>query len=178
MTEKTTRTEVREWVNGHIKGKEEIQISDIAQKVIFHFQKDQKFIQRFLTEHLSAMTKEIVQDIIAQTRSPYVGMGDSVATRDAVKRRAKKHSRFLNWYEHVGDRHVLYMEADKTYLFAAADEREARGLTELTIARLNRHVGGKLTPEQKVKDVFTPEEVDGLYEQFQNERNKLQENAA
>lgn len=173
----TIRSEVTTWIKSYINGKDEIQIPDVAQKAIYHFQGQPDFMKRLLAEQLNMLVREITQDIIGNTRSRYLVLGDEVVTRDTAKKKAKKHPIFSKWLEHVYDRHILFMEMDKASLLIAANERQARGETELTIARLERHIAGKLELEERVKDKFTPEAVDKLYRDFQAERSNLQ-NAA
>lgn len=165
-----TKTIVGMWVINHLKGKEEIQIAKVAEKALAHFKRDRVFMETFAEESLGLLVKTIVGDTV---RSTHVAMGEEFLTRQAIDDRATAMPVFSKWLEHSGDRHVIYMEMNREDLLQAASERETQGLTQLAIAKLNRTVARKLGLEQRVKDVFTPAEIEELYKGITDDKGKL-----
>lgn len=165
-----TKTTVGLWVIDHLRNKDEIQIAEVAKKALAHFKRDKEFMSTFADYSLELLVKTIVGNTVRNTHIP---MGEELLTREAIDNRAKSMPAFNKWLEHAGDRHVIYMEMNRDDLLQAALEREGQGLTQLAIAKLNRTVAKKLGLEQRVKDVFTPEEIEALYKGIMDNKGKL-----
>lgn len=160
------RAQVRLWINEQIKGQSEVNVPEIAKGVIEHFKGDEEFIAAFFDEMLYPIAYDTVIDVVKRTRGAanVVQLGDEMVGRDEVKQRGKRlSSRWNSWLEHVGDKHVRLMDMTKTDCVAAKILRTDRGEHELRIAALFDALAVRLEDSQKVKDAFTPQEIEKIW---------------
>lgn len=161
-TEQSARSRIRQWALTHIEGQEEVQVPVLVDEAIASLGKDRKLIAELGRESLREIMYRQLISAISSTRN-FVTTGDVALTVGGVKEKARRHSVFASWLEHVGDHHVRLMDATREDLLLAADEREKRGNTELGIARLWRTVANGLEGGQTVGSKYSAEEIESMH---------------
>jgi hypothetical protein len=164
-TDKSARTQLREWLDNEIAHADEVKLPDLANTALEHFSRDTRFLRDFLKENLRDVLYLEAQRFIATTRN-HVLLGSTITTRSGFQATARRKSVFENWFEHVNDRHIHVLDMSKTDLLAASTERRERGEREITLANLWRSLADKLDPKQHVRDVFTAEEIETVFNQL------------
>jgi hypothetical protein len=150
----TARGRMRALVESMVEGRPEISLVEVANDARARLEADPQFVAAFLSEYLPSAVYDVVQRMVAEQRQPkYRRKGEEV-----------RRSRFMDWYEHAGDRNVRVLDMTREDLRLAAEEREMRGATEYRIAALWRRIAGKLKSGQTVGDRYTAEEIESMYE--------------
>lgn len=166
-TERAT-VRIREMVRIRIEGEDEISLSGMTDAIVALLAGDTDWLRMFAMERLRSSVYAQVQEAVARTRMNVIG--DYAANTEAIEKRAQVFSqRFLNWYEHAGDRHVRVMDMTREDLLLAASERRRRGDTEHRRAALWTRIAGQLEGGQKVGDRFTAEQLDTMYAEIATE---------
>jgi hypothetical protein len=75
--------------------------------------------------------------------------------------------------ENASGSYVNFMTMDKEQLIAAAEQREKAAHTSLGVARLERRIASTLEAGQVVGDIYSPEEVEGIYAEIQGVRKEV-----
>lgn len=154
------RARLRMWIREEIKDRAEVSIKEVQSKAIASILKDRAFLKAVVVELLSPLIYEEIRLVVGQSREHLV-LGGDVVTRQGLSERASKLRRsWGDWLEHAGSRHVLLMEMTPDDLEAAEAERRKRGDTEYELADLWAELRSKLKPDQRVKDVFTADEIE------------------
>jgi hypothetical protein len=162
-TEISSRAKVRQWVREHIEGEEEVRIPDLVNDAVRDFGKDRKFLTALANEALRDMVHDLVQSQVGRSRSLYL-VGDTALDRKGIRKSARKQSVFASWLEHAGDRHFRLMDCGREELLIAAEERAKRGNHDLGLAALWRTLAEQLEGGQVLREKFTPEQIEELYE--------------
>lgn len=160
----SAKSQLRQWVREQLELQDEIVLPDLSREAARVFGKDPEFVHQLMEDTLPELIYEIVSRVLRETRDDRILLGDTITTREGVDVRARRHSVFLNWYEHIERGHVKLMEMTREDLLEAAKEREERGQHELGIARLWRTIAEQLEGGQKVSTRFTSEEIERLQE--------------
>lgn len=162
---KSYRTQLREWIDNEIATSDQIKLPDLVNSAVNHFESDNRFVREFMRENLRDVIYEEAQRFVSLTRS-HVQLGDMVTSRGQFKTLARHKSPFQTWLEHVGDHHVLVLDMTKSDLILAAQERQKRGEHEIAIASLWRAMAERLSAAQRVREVFTPDEIEAMFHQL------------
>jgi len=155
--QKKPRQELAAWFRQQLAGVEEVVLPDLARKAVAARRDDLEFLQAWYDDTIYAVAYGIGVQVCAETRVPRVEHdtpSQPAATEGAPRRR------WLDAFEHVGDRYLRLGEMTKADLLRAAEERERPALTELHRVGLMRRLGEKLRGEQRVGEVFTEEQID------------------
>lgn len=166
-TELSSKARIRQWVREEIEGKEEVQLPELASKAIDTFKKDTKFLRQLAEESLRAMVYQLAYQAVQQTRGMWMA-GDTAVTKEAIRQRARKHSLFRDWLEHVNDKHIRLMDMTREELLIAADEREKRGKHEIGLAALWRTLAERLEGGETVGNRYTPDEIEAMHRGIDN----------
>lgn len=163
----TAKAELKQWIRNQIQGHSEVTISEVANQVIAHYGEDRDFINTLLSEVAKPLIWDITQEVLADTRK-FVG-GDVITTEQGIKQRINTHPVFSKWMEHAGDRHIQVMEMRRRDLLLAAQERQERGDHEHALASLWRNMAARLGPQQKVKTVFSEQDIQNMLDNIRGE---------
>jgi NAD-dependent oxidoreductase involved in siderophore biosynthesis len=140
-----------------------VSIPAIRDAVVEEMLTDTVNLQRWLEESLGPVVYSTVQSRVANTRRGIVEFGDYVMPVADVKAIAKKNApKWMGWLEHSGNRHIRLMDMQRTDLVQASNERRARGMVELRYAALWDEMAARLGPGQRVRDIFSPEQIEEL----------------
>lgn len=170
----STRSQLRAWITSELQDQAEIKLPALSQKAIEVFSQQPVFIRSLLEEMLPSMVYDLAKSVVSGTRNngderQFIA-GDSVMTQQAIKERGRQiSSRWKNFLEHTGDRHVRLLDMTKSDLLQAAQERRQRGLTELRYANLWEELASKLKDNQKVGDKFTEEQIERMNQRINND---------
>ena len=163
MTVATPTSRVRDWIYQEIDGMDTVKLPELANAAVAHFSQDPTFVHAFLETHLRPIIYDLAQKAMAATRGRenVIMAGETLLTRDGISKDAKKlQSKWERWLEHVGDRHVRLTEMTKSDLLKAAEERRKRANTDIRIAALWEALAERMEGDQKVGELFTPEQID------------------
>lgn len=168
-TERTARSELRDWLREKMEGVDEVKVPELSTAAYDHFTKRRDWVARFVAEQMPAMVYDLSREFVAQSRGQMRTMGDKVVSADKFKQAARNQPVFRKWMERVGDRHVRLMEMNREDLLAAAKERTDRAGTEIRIARLWRKLADGLEGGQTVRERYTPQEIERLQADIEKE---------
>lgn len=172
MVEKSTRQQVAEWVRAQMEGQEAVSLPDLVNDAVAHFEPQRSFVRQFLAESLRPIIYDLASTVAKQSRRNFVVAGDELVTREELTERSNKRaSRWESWLEHVGGKHVRLLDMTREELILAADIRRGRADSELRIAHLWDALAAKLEGGQRVRDRFTPAEIETM-RRLMNERAK------
>jgi hypothetical protein len=156
----SARARLRAWIRGEIKDRAEVSIKEVQSKAIASILKDRAFLKEVVEQLLSPLIYEEIRLVVSKSREHLI-LGDEAVTREALRDRAsRKRKDWGDWLEHAGTRHVLLMEMTPEDLEAAEAERRKRGDSEYELADLWAALRSKMEDDQRVKDVFTPDEIE------------------
>lgn len=156
----TALATVRAWYREQIKGKTSFNLTELADQAATAFLVDEDFMRRLFKEYTGPAFYEVAGDVVNATRGRAFLIGDQVLSLEEKVARAKKEStKFIDWMEHSGQRHIKLEEMTKADLLQAAEERYARGRREFHFANLWVNLANQLDDGQRVKDRFSPEVI-------------------
>ncbi len=165
MKEKqSAKLTLKKWVRDHIETVEQVSIPDLAAEALKVFRKDSDFLTAFVHEFLHDVVYDVARREIASTRRFIMTDDDHGITKEGVKAKVKDSTPFRNWLERVGDTHMNLMSMTREHLLVAADERDARGVHELKLARTWRKLADGLDAEQRVSEKYTEEEIGKIFD--------------
>ena len=157
------QAQVRLWIKGQVDGAPAVRLPDLTDRAVEHFSKQKPFIRSFLAEQLRPIVYEQARIVLQDTRrdgAPIL-LGDELVNREEFKRRATAiASKWSQWIEHSGDRHIRLLDMTRADLLAAAEERYQRGQREMGLARLWRKLAAGLGDGEVVRERFTPEQIE------------------
>lgn len=164
----TARARLRAWIRQQIKGKGEVNLPDLTERAVKWVARDKALARAVLLELLKPLVYEEARLVIADSRKAPKGMadslvqlGDAVASRGALRGRAAAMERFwAGLKEHAGSRHVLVLDMTAEDLTLAETERRKRGDAEYVYADLWARLRGRLEGNQRVRDVWTVQEIE------------------
>jgi hypothetical protein len=144
-----------------------VSMPSIANEAIQELLLDPADLQEWLGITVRPVMYEHIQREVAKSRNGVIIFGDTLTTPAEVKNAARRRRpNWQVWVEHAGDRSVPLTLMTRTDLEIAANEREKRGLHELKLASLWRHMAYQLSGSQKVSDLFTPEQIQSLADEL------------
>lgn len=161
--EVTARSRVRTLIEETVGTGGEVQVPVVAAQITETLKADRQFVEAYAAESLPSMVYEEVRRYLAYSRGITTSIKEEFDAKvEEGERRFK--ARFSDWMEHTGDRHVHLMDMTKADLRTAISERTTRGNREFTLAALWGQLDKGLKKDQRVGDKFTPEQIDGLYQ--------------
>lgn len=169
IKEPTARVQLRTWIQNELTGKSEVNLPDLAAAAVEHVTKNRKLLNAVLLDMLRPMVYEEARLVVSGSRGAppserMVQLGDDLVSREALSGRARRMSRkWLEFTEHAGSRHVLLMDMTAEDLDLAESERKARGDVEYGYANLWANLRARLEPGQRVREVWTAEEIEQAY---------------
>lgn len=164
--EPTARARLRAWIQEELQGKSEVNLPDLTDRAVQYVAKNRALLRSVLQELLRPLVYEEARLAVSKSRggppeARMVQLGDDLVNREALSSRARRMSRkWLEFTEHAGARHVLLMDMTADDLTLAESERRARGDVEYGYANLWAKLRGRLEPGQRVRDVWTAEEIE------------------
>lgn len=166
MTTETAnpRSELRAWLRDAIKDAEEVHLPSLTESAMSWFGTQDGLREALSEQLLRQAVYQEAQGVVGLARSRTMHNGEALTEEEFEKKRSRFATRFLSWYEHVGDKHVRLMDADRTYLLAAAKLRRDRGVHELHLAVLFEEMADGLEGGQKVADRFSAEEIEAMFQ--------------
>lgn len=167
VSEGERRLLLREWLHKRVDGAAAVDLPDVTNLAVEHFQGDEEFVRSLMVDNLRPLIYEMARRMLGRTRQEGVVLvGDELMGRSEFEQEARRRfvPKFARWMEHAGDRHVNFMQMDREDLDKAATERERRAQTELALARFMRKRRSEMKPEQKVADVWSAEQLEQLWE--------------
>lgn len=154
----------REVIRAH--PEEPVNIPMLADLALEEFQNDVEFTTAFFEERFRAMVYTVLAQEVGRTRRVRT---DQVAERLEAATRLRVRSRWEHWLEWNGTTHRRLMDMTKADLNSAISLRLGRAESEYVIARTFRELAGALRGGQQVKDAWTAEEIEAI---FQRERGE------
>lgn len=159
------RLRLRQWIATEIEGVAEVELPELARRALKTVLADPDALEAAVRDLLQPLVYEQVQQVVASTRGvpPWETDPSSVTRTETLTRPVRRGRRtWTHWLEHAGARHVLLLEMTARDLELAEVERRKRGAIETGLADLWRELRVKMGPEQKVKDVWTVEEIEAV----------------
>jgi hypothetical protein len=147
----------------------EIRLPEIADAACAYFLSDENFLKGPIADLIRLAAYDAAQRYAQHTRG-VIPFGDSVITREEMTKRARR-SQFSVWLEHVGDRHIRFMDLTREELLVAAGERRGRAQTDLDVALLEETLADALESGQHVKDRFTEEEIEEVRASLERQKS-------
>lgn len=168
-TQRATRM-IAEWVQYYIDALPEndsVIMGEIADLALEHFLHDRAFIRGPITDLIRMAALRAAQDAGRRSRihlsaSPNAVFAATPVSPDGTRVKPAPSNRWWQWLEHVNDRHMRLAEMTREDLLQAAQERTTRGDREMAIADLWQALASKLEGGERVRDRFTPEEIEAL----------------
>lgn len=164
----SARTQLKTFIRGQIKGKSEIDLVVLTQRVLRFVSKDKVLLKAVLLELLRPMVYEEARLVIADSReggdassdptTNLVQLGDEIVSRGVLRERAGR--KWLQFMEHAGSRYVRLMDMTDDDLILAEAERRKRGDAEYQYADLWAKLRARLEKGQRVRDVWTVQEIE------------------
>lgn len=165
-SEPTVQSQVRRWARDALEGQVEVSIPELTSRFVSDIFSDKKLAEAAKNEMVRPTVYNLVQETVAATRT-LKQVGDDALSAEAMDEKAEAWaSRFTNWMEHVDGHEKLVMEMSHEDLLAASDTRLHRGQHEIALHSLWRRMAGKVAKGKVVSDVYTPRQVDELYERI------------
>ena len=168
--EPTARDRLRTWIQSELKGKSEVNLPELTERAVTFVSKDRKLLNAMLLELLRPMVYEEARLIVAHSRGEPPAermhqLGDDLVSRNGLSERARRMSRkWLEFTEHAGDRHVLLLDMTAEDLALAEAESKGRGDVEYAYAGLWAKLRTRLENGQRVRDVWTVQEIEAAYQ--------------
>ncbi len=150
----------KSWALTQIEGQSEVDIGDLANRAVEHFEGDMEFTKQ-LIEHMRPALYEIIIDAVGMTRSGRFA-GVSIVQSDKGEA-AKRASVFDRWLEHVNDHHVLLLDMTTDDVDVAIKERMDRGNQQISIGTFLTQVRSSMRKGERVRDRFTAWELEQRY---------------
>lgn len=164
----SARTRLRSFIREAVKDQSVIRLPDLTNKAVKFAIKDKAYLKALLIELLRPIVYAEAQEVLGQSRAKervgknkLIQMGDGVTSRESVRNSSNVMSRkWLEFKEHAGDRHILLMDMTADDLALAESERRKRADVDYGYANLWARLRTRLEDGQRVRDVWTPEEID------------------
>lgn len=174
----SVRSVVRAWLREAIEGEEAISLPFLADKAVQHFGKQPELVQQYFAETFRQLVYGEAQSVVARTRSTAsvssqtdrIQLGDEIVTREVVKERARKlGSRWSNWMEHVGERHISLMKMTRDDCLKAIGERELRIASEQKRVTLLQRLAEQLEGDEAIEDRYSDEDIDRIWKEIDDD---------
>lgn len=172
----SVRARIRAWVREQADGREELNLSELADGLLERLMQDPEALRAYLRPGLM----EDVRAVLHNLRG-FILMGpNTAATPEAITRRgASLTRRWASWYEHVGERHISLLSMTRTDLLAAAAERRQRAAVEMGIADFLVGLASQLPEgeegtggEKTVGECLTAEQVQQVWQVLYDREEK------
>jgi hypothetical protein len=164
-TPESSRTIVRQWLRDQLDGQDDVQVPELTAKAIAHFKGDIDFMTLLVEETLPGTVGDLAYHILSRARGSAIRMGDSIVTRDGFDQRVER-SRFRDWMEHAGDRHIALLALTKQTGQLAIAERRGRGDEEYRRAAFLERLIKPLRGKQVIGDRWTDEAIDQIRQEI------------
>ncbi len=160
----SSRAIVRHWLREQLDGQDEIQVPELTTKAIAHFKGDIAFMQLLIQETLPSTVAELAYDVLTRIRGSAIRMGDALVTREGFQERVHR-SKFRDWMEHAGDRHISLLKLTKQTGQVVVAERRARSDEEHRRADFIERLIKPLRGKQTVGDRWSEEQIEQIRRQ-------------
>lgn len=183
MEAKRCHTLIREWWKDEIGKSDVVDIKSLVDEAIATMLQDATFLSRFSEEFLRPVVMDVAREFIASERrayrepepKPFVWPTLREITSGEVAQRiedAAPKRDMSKWLEHdpKTGKYLRLGIMVKEQCLAAAESRERRAGGDLTRAGMLRMVAGRLSPGQRVSEVWSEEELERLEQQITVER--------
>jgi hypothetical protein len=122
-------------------------------------------MELLIEETLPSTVAELTYDVLKRGRGSAFRMGDSIVTREGFDSRVER-SRFREWMEHAGDRHISLLALTKPLGQIAIAERRGRGDEEYRRADFIEQLIRPLRGKQTIGSRWTEEQIEQLRQQI------------
>lgn len=181
MQDLTLRQMIREWWRAQIKGKEDVNVKELAEVGAEQLRQDPTFRERYLEETIRPLVYDVGLSVIQQNRRVHHGENrdadDETRRVNAteVARIIEEESRWARWLEHdpISGKHIQIFKLTKEQALAAAKARRERATPDLRAAGLLELAAGRLRSGQAIGDVWTDESLTQLEERILVGRPKV-----
>lgn len=176
MDKATRKQELHEWLDKEIAREIEssgaCDVPTVVNRAAEHFSKKPTFMKELVVEILRPAAYQAARQIISITRQePAVELGGEVVARSEFEQRAQ--SRFERWIENIErGRDVRVMDMGRDDCLTASATRFQKARHESDLGNLFKTLGDALKDGQSVKDVFTPDEVEAIYQRIRSNRGE------
>lgn len=176
MDKQSRKQELQEWLSKEIAREVEANgscdVPATVSRAANYFSKKPTFMKELVVEILHPQAYQYARQIIKSTRrEDAVELGGEVVARSEFEQRAR--SRFERWIENIErGRDVRVMDMSKEDCLTASINRRQRARHEDGLADLFGTLGKGLKSSESVKDVFTPEEVEDIYQRIRDNRGE------
>ena len=157
----SSRIIIRQWLRDQLDGQDDIQIPELTAKAIAHFKGDTTFMELLVEETLPGTIGDLAYHILSRSRGSAIRMGDAIVTRDGFDQRVER-SRFRDWMEHAGDRHIALLALTKQTGLLAIAERRARADEDYRRAEFIERLIKPLRGKQTIGGKWTEEQIDQI----------------
>lgn len=165
---KQVKEALAERITESIKRSGSVDIPEVVHDTISHFEQDENFLRELVYEIFYPDGYQQARKIIAQTRNEAaVTHGDEVVARSEFEERAA--TRFERWVVNVAPhRDVLFMKMEREDLIQwRAKNDNLASHYEINVGLADRLLK-PLKEGQKVEEVFTAEEIEGIYQEVKS----------
>lgn len=171
MIQRRYRAIVTAWITERVQEQlDEHGAADVPEAVdaaIDHFGQNQDFVRSLMHEIFRPAAYQASRQAIAATRGGNpVTLGNKVMSREEFERRAKH--RFERWVVNVkSHRDVQFMDLERSELELWRNRNERLAKTFGGYVRLCDRLMEQMGDGERVSDLFTPEEVEEIYQEVQ-----------
>lgn len=162
---------VRAFVRTQMIDATELHLPALLDDTVEFVQANRRLCAALLRELLRDVVYDQVQRTVATTRPDLMLLGeDLVGKQDLIEAAGVRWGR---WFEHTRTRHVIALEMTRDDCLEAAAQRLLAAERHLALGRLWRSVATELDEDQRVRDRFSPAELEARLQQIQATRMDL-----
>lgn len=157
---------VRQWIRTRLVGCTEIHLPTLHEETVQWVLGQRGLTESLLRELMRDLVYDIVQRLVATTRKDLVFMGEDLREKEPMIQRAAL--KWARWLEHTQTKHVIAMEMTRQDCLEAAAQRFLQAERGLALGHLWAYIGEHLQDGERVRDRYTPEDVEQLFQSAQS----------
>lgn len=175
MTSQDATKKLRDYIHDYLNSNSTVNPTDLAEQAWEELGKDQAWVETLIQEKILRWLADEVRYIIGRQHSsvspstdandPLVPVGESFERKSSISKRASQRSMFLKWKEHTGiNEYTNLLDMTREQCQAAIGFRTQSATTNLRTAAFLETISAKLTGNKKIKNVYTVDELEKLWE--------------
>lgn len=153
---------VKNWLKERMDGVERVNIGNIVDELLDSMKPAE--LRELAVEHIRSVAFDLARSEASRTRRSVKRRNTEAPAREHIILKPVTERRWSDWLEWNGSVHIRFMEMTREDIEAAARIRLERGTREAHMSEFERMIAARLSPGQKVSEVFTEEQIQQLYE--------------
>lgn len=144
-------------------GESQINIAQVVDELLASMKPAE--LRELATEHVRSVAFDLARGEASRSRRAVRKKSEEEPVNNHIILKPVTQRRWGDWLEWNGSVHIRFMEMTREDMEAAAKIRLERGTREAHMSEFERMIAARLMPGQRVRDVFSEEQIQQIYEE-------------